>query len=159
MIKLFFLSQACLWLSLASPGYAQEVIASTGNHFQNNQMQISWTLGESVIKTVSNSSTQLTQGFQQSQLIVTDISENPLVNASILVYPNPTINQLHLKTDKLDNQKLHFSLFSMDGSLLLRKPMVSNLTEIQMSAYAPATYILRVSTANNTLKTFKIIKK
>ena len=50
-----------------------EVIASSGDHFTGTDAQLSWTIGELVIDTYTNGSTQLTQGFHQTNLIITNV--------------------------------------------------------------------------------------
>ena len=71
---------ACLIFFLANFINAQsierQVIAASGNFDTTANLQVSWTLGETVIETFSNSSITLTQGFQQpdiSQIIRLDI--------------------------------------------------------------------------------------
>jgi len=45
--------------------YSQEVISSAGGYYQNENISLSWTLGEPVIETFEGSGLILTQGFQQ----------------------------------------------------------------------------------------------
>ncbi|MCF8365211.1 MAG: T9SS type A sorting domain-containing protein [Bacteroidales bacterium] len=47
-------------------GHAQQVVASAGGYFEGDNISLSWTLGEPVIETFSNSNITLTQGFQQT---------------------------------------------------------------------------------------------
>jgi hypothetical protein len=68
-MKLFY--STLLALIASSALYAQQltptVIASTGASFQSAEFNLDYTLGETFITTLSNSSTILTQGFQQPQ--------------------------------------------------------------------------------------------
>jgi len=43
----------------------QEVVASAGGYFENDDISMSWTVGETVIQTFSGTDIILTQGFQQ----------------------------------------------------------------------------------------------
>ena len=43
----------------------QEVISSAGEHQENANGSISWTIGEPISETISGADAQLTQGFQQ----------------------------------------------------------------------------------------------
>jgi hypothetical protein len=59
-------------LLLSIPGFAQtnisrSVIASGGQAFQNGQIQLSATVGEFMVTTLSTESLVLTQGFQQAE--------------------------------------------------------------------------------------------
>jgi len=53
-------------------GYSQnakhEVFPAAGDYFFNQQMQMSWTMGEAIPETVLGQNLKLTQGFQQSDL-------------------------------------------------------------------------------------------
>ena len=44
---------------------ARQVLATSGNSDSNSRIKVSWTMGEAVIQTVSNTNNTLTQGFQQ----------------------------------------------------------------------------------------------
>ncbi len=138
---------------------AQEIISSSGNHFSSSNLQISWTLGETVIETVSNTTMQLTQGFHQSNLIITAVDEIPGVNIDISAYPNPTTNFLNLKIENRMGEKIYYTLYDMDGKILATKLLESDVSEIPMYNYAPATYFLKITGKTQALKTFKIIKK
>ncbi len=139
--------------------FAQTIISTSGNDFRNNNLQISWTLGEPVIETFSNGNTQLTQGFHQTSLVVTAIDEIPELNASISVYPNPVADFLNLEIKNAAGMKICFTLYSMDGKVISTKQMDSDVAEIPMFGFAPSTYFLRVSNKTQNLKTFKIVKK
>ena len=56
-----------LMLLLPGIGLAQEVFSSSGNTFQTPEATLSFTLGEPVTATFSNSEATLTHGFQQNQ--------------------------------------------------------------------------------------------
>lgn len=44
---------------------AQQVIATSGGYYQNENLSLSWTVGEPVIETFTGANVTLTQGFQQ----------------------------------------------------------------------------------------------
>ena len=70
--------------------FGQEVISTAGKTQSNSGYEVSWTLGEPVIKTFSAGNSILTQGFHQSKLIITAIGEISEQNNLISVFPNPT---------------------------------------------------------------------
>lgn len=146
-----------LFVQLFSKTRAQEVISVAGNHAQNETFQISWTMGEPVIETVSSSSIVLTQGMHQSKLIVTSIKDL-VTNFEIKAYPNPVKTNLNLYIDKNDVSGFEYRLFNAQGKLVQVKKVLSNKTEIQFQNFRPAGYLLQVNNGNRALKTFKVVK-
>jgi len=69
---------------------SQEVVSSAGETQTIPGIEISWTIGEPVIETVSSGSSVLTQGFHQTKLTVTTIDELLFSDLELKVYPNPT---------------------------------------------------------------------
>ena len=53
------------WFSAFSQSIERQVFASSGGHGQMPNAGLCWTIGESVIVTISNGNNTLTQGFQQ----------------------------------------------------------------------------------------------
>ncbi len=142
-----------------SVAHAQKITASSGNNFSNEQIQISWTLGETVIQTLSNNQTILTQGFHQSKLTITAVNEIAESMWNISAFPNPAHDYLKLNIQHDLDQELYFSLYSMEGKLLIRRQIDTQLSEISMQNYISATYFLKVTDKNSVLKTFKIVKQ
>ncbi|MBE0654801.1 MAG: hypothetical protein IH594_13445, partial [Bacteroidales bacterium] len=69
---------------------AQQVVSSGGGSKSATGVQISWTLGEPVIETFSSGSTILTQGFHQSKLSATPVTDLLFPEMELTVFPNPT---------------------------------------------------------------------
>ncbi len=82
MKNLTLLVIACfLGLTVTAQSLTPSVVASSGEHFENPNNSISFTLGEVVTETYSNGSTILTQGFQQAVdgIIITGIDLDLMV--------------------------------------------------------------------------------
>ncbi len=60
-----------LFMLLMASSYSQEVISTTGEHYENSNGSISWTIGEPVIETLGSNNNYLTQGFHQPTVIPT----------------------------------------------------------------------------------------
>ena len=54
---------------------AQEVVSSGGESQSVTGYQVSWTLGETVIETISSGGNRLTQGFQQPKLSLNHVTD------------------------------------------------------------------------------------
>ncbi len=71
--------------------------------------------------------------------------------ASVLVYPNPTVDVVHIDSKNLKSA----ILYDMNGKKLLE----SNKTEISVSHLPKGVYVLRIVTSDNSIVSKKIIKK
>ena len=144
----------CFWClgALAQP---YELVSASGASFQNSSGYISYSIGEVLTSTLTSSSTILTQGFHQTRLR----TGVPVINQSeigISVFPNPVKNQLILQMDEY--QGFDYLLYNATGSILERGQIVSERTEIDFSALAPAVYLLKVTDNKEEVKLFQIVK-
>ncbi len=136
-----------------------EVVATSGDFYENSSGSLSWTLGEVVIETLGETNFILTQGLQQSKLTVTAIDELQTSVIELSVYPNPTNSFLFIevKTDK--QRDLQINLFDLNGKLLLLKKITGNKQTIHMQNYKPAIYILKVTEGNKEIRKKQNVKK
>lgn len=137
---------------------AQEVIATSGKCSETLSGSLSWTLGETVIGKGEQGGTILTQGFQQPQFIIlTDFSFDENQHDSFTAFPNPAGEFVILHSQ--NSEKLSYELIHSNGSCLLKGKMNTDITHISFSGLSASTYFLRILYKNQTIKTFKIIKK
>jgi len=71
--------------------------------------------------------------------------------SSIYVYPNPTANRVYIQAENITKA----ALFDLMG----RRVHSTNQDQIDLSNISSGSYILQVTTQNNTTQTFKIIKQ
>jgi len=96
---------------------AQEVVSSGGGTQSTAEHQISWTLGEVVIDTYVEGGSIITQGFHQTKLSLTPITELLLPNIKMNVFPNPTQDFIHIYFNELV-KNTNYSLFDLSGKML-----------------------------------------
>ena len=138
---------------------AQEVVSSGGESQSASGYEISWTIGEPVIETISSGTNTLTQGFHQSKLTVTPVTEFFYPDIEMKVFPNPTQDFVIIQFNEMI-KNLHFSLFDLTGKVLKSKLITSTETRLNLKTYASGSYILKLSHNNQRpLQTFKVIKK
>jgi len=135
----------------------QEVISSGGNYDETSSGSLSWTIGETTTETVSDGTNTLTQGFQQSNLTVSEIKNSNLENVNIKLYPNPTTDLVILETNKITD--LDFKIYSTNGKLLKTEKINNTETQIFFTEYSSGIYFLTISNTKKQIKTFQIIKK
>ena len=119
-----------------------EVTASAGAHFAIPSVQISWTLGETITETLTNSSAQLTQGFQQSNIAVVGISDYDF-SYSVEAFPNPTIDVVQIKlSDNVTQGRL--TIIDPTGKLIHEKEITESEFLLDFAPYSQGTYFLNL---------------
>ncbi|OGM08838.1 hypothetical protein A2Z67_02415 [Candidatus Woesebacteria bacterium RBG_13_36_22] len=156
---LYFICSFFITSSFTEILKAQNIVSTAGDHFKNNTAQLSWTVGEVTIETLSGTSNILTQGFHQTNLIATAINEILDLGFEIKAYPNPTQDYLILKISKDKLNGMQYKLYDMQGKLLHHKLIEESETEISFKDLVPSTYLIKVIEMNKELKTFMIVKQ
>jgi hypothetical protein len=156
-MKTFFIFTAITVCSMLL--YGQEVLATGGGFHQNSSASISFTIGEPVIETFQTPDNTLTQGFQQTKLIVTGIDMVESTDFSLNVFPNPTQNNLNIHVTSEKPLQLQVQLFNINGALLFEEKHKQNPVQLDMKFLPPGNYLLRVSDENLHTNTYKIVKK
>ena len=81
-------------------------------------------------------------------LTIEDLSS---AKSNIYVYPNPTANRIYIQAENITKAEL----FDLMG----RRVKATNQDQIDLSNISSGSYILQVTTQNNTTESFKIIKQ
>lgn len=148
------------FLLISLNGYSQsaepQIISSSGDHFNNGTIQISFTIGEPVVKTVSDGTNTLTQGFHQTNWSFVGLEDyTPSFNIS--VYPNPV--QDELKIESKDFKGVIYQIYDAAGKIVLEGNLENEKTQINTENLAPATYSLVLRNSNESLlKIYKLVK-
>lgn len=147
------LSIALLPVAVMAQSVEQNVIASAGEHFENGNVQLDWTLGEVMIDTYDNGTNILTQGFHQTELTVTAIEET-LADISMNLYPNPTSEYLNIDLGNNDKD-INLQLFDMTGKLIhqARINAYQNRYVLPMNAVATGKYLVQMQTEDGKMNT------
>ena len=146
-------------LLMGSVVCAQEVISSVGASQTAAEIEVSWTLGELVIETISAGSNTLTQGFHQSKLTVTSVQGVHFVEIELDVFPNPSHDFVIIQFEELVDGAA-YSLFDVTGKVIERKLITSTRTVIHLENYSSGQYILKLTKDfKKPLKTFQILKE
>lgn len=82
-----------------------------------------------------------------------------LAEGNIKVYPNPTEGTLKVRLENFETlEGMEIQLYNSSGSLIERKKISSDYSELNMFTFSPGVYILRLSRGQEKLE-YKIIKK
>jgi len=138
--------------------HAQQVVATAGATSQTASGGISYTIGEIVTETFIASGTTLTQGIQQTNLLVTAIKVVTDLGYTIEAFPNPATDFviLSISTDKVEG--FRYVLYDISGKVMVEKKIESAETTINFSGIICASYVLKVFDGKKEVKSFKIIK-
>lgn len=136
---------------------AQESPTASGGDASGSGGSVAYSIGQVVYTTNTGTNGSMAQGVQQPY----EISVNTGVNETAIklemsAYPNPTSNNLTLKTEEYAN--LSYQLYDLQGKLIENKRIAANSTIITMDALPSATYLLEITNNTQLVKTFKIIK-
>lgn len=127
------------------------VIGSCGQHYINEDVQWSYTVGESIIVTVDNSNAVLTQGFHQSGVDIISECDDYMLEV-LKIYPNPASNILHIESAA----HLPYFIYDNMGRKVLNGLLVERGNIINISGLSNGVYILKVSVACK-IKTIKVV--
>lgn len=138
---------------------AQEVISSGGETQTAAGTEVSWTIGEPVTETVSAATIVLTQGFQQSGLVVTAVSDPVSAEFDVQVFPNPTSEFVTIQLNTFKKVK-DYGLFDETGRLLENKIILSEATKVDFKNRPAGTYFMKIQLhSGQPVQTFKIVRK
>ncbi len=130
----------------------RSVIGSSGGSFSNSNLNVQWTIGETVVSTLSAGSILLTQGFHQYNSNSSSIVS--ILHSNIEVYPNPTENLLHFKMNN-SIEMAEITMTDINGKTVkteLWNTMDSHTIDI--SNLAPGVYHANIKIGNS----FGIVK-
>ncbi len=167
MKKIFtlILSLALLQAFGQTPAIVMQVVSSAGGTYSTTGLSVDWTLGEPVIGTVTGTGLMLTQGFQQGNLLGTDIPVDPdLSSISFKMFPNPAISKVYLKVDNKEAKgNFLVEVFDITG----RKMLIQDLglfnhqetMDLSVASLKPGIYFVKVRIGGYSSDVLKLIKE
>lgn len=125
----------------------RSVIGSSGGGFNNSNINVQWTIGETVVATSSAGSQILSQGFHQ---YYSNSSANvSILHGNIKAYPNPTENVLNLSIEN-SNETGIITMTDINGKTV--KTETWNTVEefsMDLSLLAPGVYHAKIQIGNS----------
>jgi len=168
MKKIFtlILSLALVQAFGQTPAIVMQVVASSGGYAETANLKVSWTLGEPVIQTVTDTGNTLilTQGFQQGNLFGTDVPNTDLQSLNFKMYPNPTSVKVWFE---LNNNKAKgdfvVDVYDVTGRKVLNENLGQfenqELKSMDVSRLKSGIYLVRVNIGNYNSDVMKLIKE
>lgn len=154
ILSIIFLCFSAMGLS------AQETVTTAGGEATDTTGSASFTIGQTVYTTNTDTSGSVAQGVQQPYEIsvVIGIDKAKEINLSFSAYPNPANKYVVLNIGNYDFKNLNIQLYDLNGKLLKTIKAQGIETKIDMSELANGIYFINLIDNNKMVKTFKIIK-
>tara|TARA_B100000902_G_scaffold317651_1_gene309342 strand:+ start:2541 stop:3071 length:531 start_codon:yes stop_codon:yes gene_type:complete len=155
-IFLFFFSINNLYSQVAIIN-SPYLISSSGGTLLKDNYNLSFSVGEIAIETLSQNETILTQGFHQENYNITYISE-AIENHTIDFYPNPTKDIIYINCNI--KEKVDLKLIDIKGVVLESIPNVSGNVQqaIDLSLFSNGSYFLEIVFSDNSTQFYQIQK-
>ncbi|MEP0113172.1 T9SS type A sorting domain-containing protein [Reichenbachiella sp.] len=157
MKHLFTCLQLFISLCASSQQLAPSIISTAGGSFTNDQIQLSWTLGGSVLDSYETGDINLSSGVQSEEAtpFVLGMNESDM---AIQIYPNPVKDQLTLQFEEMGNFQVVIS--DLTGrQVYLGDIAYTNAQLLDISYLSIGAYILQVFDQDlRPIKKFKLSK-
>ena len=138
--------------SFSAQTISPEVVASSGNTLISGDVVLDFTIGEVVIDTYTGT-VILTQGFQQSRIIITHVP-NEEYEVEFNIYPNPTSDYVMIDFHSPVSSILE--LYDIQGKLILNHSLYNQESfQLNLQTVASGSYLLKVNIADR-VSTYQI---
>lgn len=151
MKKNQFILIVCMLCSyiIQAQSLERRVVASGGNSGSASGVILDYTIGESIIATLSAGSTILTTGFQQDDLSIVSVNEAEGESTEFQVFPNPCTDVLNLYINIPNQLKGRVQLADIAGrivyfSALNQEQLIASVFSISTRTFEEGTYLLSV---------------
>lgn len=138
-MKKILILAICLSASALAQG--QSLLAASGNHYANGNLQLSYSLGELAVATLTTQDATVTQGFHQNQDFATHTRNWD--GLDVLIYPNPFTDRIHLQLSEAAVYQLN--LYEVSGRLVYQeRSYLVGEHIVEVSRLAKGMYILQL---------------
>jgi len=140
---------------------AQEAIVASGGGASGTGGSVSYTIGQVAYTTATGTNGSIAAGVQQPYEISvpTALENTEDILLEFSAYPNPTTDDLKLRTGERDFKNISYRLFDMNGKLIKTGKITGPETSVNMRNLAPSVYFIKVIQDDKEIKVFKIIKR
>ncbi len=144
---------------LKGQSISPQVFGSAGNYYAVGGNSVSFTIGESLTTTLTNSNNKITQGFQQPSYMATGITEveKPIYDLSI--FPNPVSNVISIiNNGNTFSPNTQLIIIDVLGRKLIEQPLNNHQTLIDLQQLVAGTYFIVIDENGHDSFTHKITK-
>lgn len=125
---------------------AQELVSTAGGVQESENARLSYSVGEPISETLAGSAT-LTQGFQQAELLSTEVPEFSS-DLDFALYPNPCLHNLFLKTSEPGRYEIE--IIDLSGKVVLNQQSeFSTVSVLDVTPLNSGMYVLQIRDVQN----------
>ena len=151
-MKILFISILCAFAFSAS---SQRAVLTGGGDASSTGGSISYSIGQVAYSNSTNG--LVTEGVQQPFQIFTVSVDNVFHDFQLNVYPNPTSDELIIALKNF-HAGVSAEILSADGSLIHTQFLLSGQTSVDVSSWAAATYIVRLTDETGHTAAYQVVK-
>lgn len=142
--------------------WSQQSVHTAGGDASGAGGFLSYSVGQVAYTSVSGDGGQVSQGVQQSNLVIMVGQNEPDPDISIRFYPNPVHEDAFIELapgqNGVNTKSLSFLMYTLYGTLIQQKEIARGTTIVPMDNYPDGMYIVKVVRDHVTIKTFKVVK-
>jgi hypothetical protein len=146
-----------LGLTISSMINAQEVITTSGGSLKNNNTVANWTIGETIIETISDINATVTSGFNQPGLKITTLAESIKSNVELSIFPNPTSQFVNIKYG--GQLPIKARILTIDGKVLSILEIKEQPSQLDFSDKKSGVYIIEITDKSGISNKYRIVKQ
>jgi len=148
--------------------YAQNVkssaVTSSGSSMNQSNAKISFTVGEIVVKTITDGTNSIGQGVVNSSTsnIITAIRETDITKIKMNVYPNPAGDLVYIDIFESKVATIQLSIYDISGKQISSEKYIAgnNHIGINTQSWQEGNYIIVINDiAGELLGSYKISKQ
>ena len=140
--------------------FAQDAVVPSGGEGQGAGGTISYTVGQVFFHYYPGDEANITEGVQQAyEISVITEAEQDAFQLQLTAFPNPVADRLVLESEMPDHLPLQWKMCNISGQILDQGILEGSRVEINTQHLAAATYFIHISQDDQTVRSFKIIKK
>lgn len=140
-----------------SQSISKQVIGTSGKTLTNNNLKLSYTVGEPVVGLMTAGGNQLGNGYYPAMDLQALSVEDNVLDVQLKVYPNPTSQSLYVSHPELNS--FGITIVDLNGKQLYQGTIIKE-EPLDVSNYTQGMYLVTIeNTTTNKKNTYKIIKK
>lgn len=128
-----------------------EEYLTIGNFFDNTHTQTTATITSSAYYFVDDVKVEEITG------VCTDNVQEVINAESILIYPNPIINELNIDLSFNKNENIEILIYGVLGNLIMQEPIENNQSKINLTSVQNGIYFYEIQKEHQIVKNGKLI--
>ena len=140
-----------------SQSFERSLIGSSGTQTTKGDVNLDWSIGETMVADFSESNISLSQGLNQWIKVLTAVRELPDWHEDVSVFPNPFVDIVTLKSNNLRNYTIE--LYNVSGNLVLKQQWDGEEKKLNLGNLHEGIYLFVIKDIKGKFIALKAIKQ